>query len=71
VWRTVIPDLVATHRVIAPDLPGHGATDAIVGEVAPGRIFGWLGDLIECTCSAPPDFGTASRPHASARRSWR
>ena len=27
-WRRVIPDLVTTHRVIAPDLPGHGASDA-------------------------------------------
>jgi pimeloyl-ACP methyl ester carboxylesterase len=24
-WFTVIPDLIATHRVIAPDLPGHPA----------------------------------------------
>jgi pimeloyl-ACP methyl ester carboxylesterase len=24
-WFTVIPDLITTHRVIAPDLPGHGA----------------------------------------------
>ena len=25
-WLRVIPDLVTTHRVIAPDLPGQGAT---------------------------------------------
>ena len=25
-WFAVIPELVATHRVIAPDLPGHGAS---------------------------------------------
>jgi pimeloyl-ACP methyl ester carboxylesterase len=53
-WRTVIPNLVATHRVIAPDLPGHGTTDAIDGELVPERILGWLEDLIECTCSTPP-----------------
>src|SRR5919197_5155852 len=26
-WMRVIPDLVTTHRVIAPDLPGHGASE--------------------------------------------
>ena len=25
-WLPVFPDLVPTHRVIAPDLPGHGAS---------------------------------------------
>jgi len=28
-WLRVIPDLVTTHRVVAPDLPGHGASEAI------------------------------------------
>ena len=23
-WRWVVPDLVTTHRVVAPDLPAHG-----------------------------------------------
>ena len=26
-WMRVIPDLVTTHRVVAPDLPGHGASE--------------------------------------------
>ena len=25
-WRRVIPTLAETHRVVAPDLPGQGAT---------------------------------------------
>ena len=25
-WMRVIPDLVTTHRVVAPDLPGHGTS---------------------------------------------
>jgi pimeloyl-ACP methyl ester carboxylesterase len=54
VWCPVIPNVAATHRVIVPDLPGHGATDAIGGELDPDRIFGWLDDLIECTCPTPP-----------------
>jgi pimeloyl-ACP methyl ester carboxylesterase len=53
-WRHVIRDLVTTHRVIAPDLPGHGASDSI--DRPPDREFiaGWLDDLIECTCPVAP-----------------
>ena len=54
VWWPVIPNVVATHRVIAPDLPGHGATDAISGQLNPDCMIGWLDDLIECTCPTPP-----------------
>ena len=25
-WLPVLPDLIRTHRVIVPDLPGHGAS---------------------------------------------
>lgn len=25
-WRWVLPDLVRTHRVVAPDLPAHGSS---------------------------------------------
>ena len=47
-WLRVIPDLVAGHHVIAPDLPGHGASDAADDLVA------WLVALIEATCPEPP-----------------
>ena len=30
-WMRVIPDLVTTHRVIAPDLPGHGSSEVADG----------------------------------------
>ena len=30
-WMRVIPDLVTTHRVIAPDLPGHGTSEVVDG----------------------------------------
>ena len=53
-WMEVIPSLAATNRVIAPDLPGHGASDACTGVPGSDTILGWLDDLIECTCSAPP-----------------
>ena len=53
-WLRVAPELVTTHRVIAPDLPGHGASE--LGELTPGagRVLEWLDELIERTCSTPP-----------------
>jgi FAD/FMN-containing dehydrogenase/pimeloyl-ACP methyl ester carboxylesterase len=53
-WMRVIPDLVATHRVIAPDLPGHGASVVENGELHAERVVAWLGELIERTCASPP-----------------
>jgi pimeloyl-ACP methyl ester carboxylesterase len=53
-WSRVIPDLVTTHRVVAPDLPGHGASMRVDGELEPGRVLRWLGELIDRTCASPP-----------------
>lgn len=53
-WLLVIPDLVADHRVIAPDLPGHGASEVFDGPPDADRVLAWLDDLIECTCPTPP-----------------
>jgi pimeloyl-ACP methyl ester carboxylesterase len=53
-WFRVIPHLVGTHHVIAPDLPGHGASARCPGAPDSDALLGWLDDLIECTCSAPP-----------------
>ena len=53
-WMGVIPGLVPSHRVIAPDLPGHGASEVINGSLDGGRVLAWLGELIERTCKTPP-----------------
>ena len=53
-WMGVIPGLVATHRVIAPDLPGHGASEVADGPLDADRVLEWLGELIERTCISPP-----------------
>lgn len=53
-WDRVIPALVTTHRVIAPDLPGHGASELPDGTLDGDRVLGWLGELIERTCDQPP-----------------
>jgi pimeloyl-ACP methyl ester carboxylesterase len=53
-WARVIPDLIGTHRVVAPDLPGHGATGLPDGPLDHDRVLTWLGELIERTCASPP-----------------
>jgi pimeloyl-ACP methyl ester carboxylesterase len=53
-WMRVIPDLVTTHRVIAPDLPGHGTSTVGDGPLDAGRVLDWVGELIDHTCVSPP-----------------
>lgn len=53
-WRWVIPELVKTHRVIAPDLPAHGGTAAPDAGPDAERVCAWLGELIDDTCGGPP-----------------
>ena len=53
-WMRVIPDLVTTHRVVAPDLPGQGASEVADGQLDADRVLAWLGELIEHTCPSPP-----------------
>jgi pimeloyl-ACP methyl ester carboxylesterase len=52
-WMRVIPGLVATHRVIAPDLPGHGASEVGDRPLNAERVLAWLGELIDQTCALP------------------
>jgi len=53
VWMRVIPELVRTHRVIAPDLPGLGASE-LSGPPDAYAVLTWLDELIEQTCAIPP-----------------
>lgn len=53
-WMRVIPELAKTHRVVAPDLPGHGTSEATDGPLDADRVSAWLGELIERTCPTPP-----------------
>jgi pimeloyl-ACP methyl ester carboxylesterase len=54
VWMRVIPDLVTTHRVIATDLPGLGASEVSDGPPDATTGLTWIDELIERTCAIPP-----------------
>jgi pimeloyl-ACP methyl ester carboxylesterase len=53
-WMRVIPALSATHRVVAPDLPGHGASGIGEGALDAERIMAWMNELVGRTCATPP-----------------
>lgn len=53
-WMRVIPDLVTTHRVVAPDLPGHGTSEVVDGRLDADGLRAWLSGVIERTCPTPP-----------------
>jgi pimeloyl-ACP methyl ester carboxylesterase len=53
-WMGVIPQLATSHRVIIPDLPGHGVSEVVGGPLDTGRVLAWLGELVDRTCMSPP-----------------
>ena len=54
-WMRVVPQLVGTHRVIAPDLPGQGASELTrAGQLDRDRVVAWMSELIERTSPEPP-----------------
>jgi pimeloyl-ACP methyl ester carboxylesterase len=53
-WMRVIPDLVTTHRVVAPDLPGHGTSEVFDWRLDADGLRAWLTGVIERTCPSPP-----------------
>lgn len=53
-WRWILPDLVASHRAVAPDLPAHGRTGGAGEELDEERVLAWLDALLERTCPESP-----------------
>ncbi|WP_181783702.1 alpha/beta fold hydrolase [Pseudonocardia pini] len=53
-WAPVLPQLVREHRVIVPDLPGHGASEIVDGGVDAEAVLRWLDELVARTCPTRP-----------------
>lgn len=54
VWLPVLDDLTASHHVVVPDLPGHGASQLPAVAFTVDLVLAWLEDLIAQTCAEPP-----------------
>jgi pimeloyl-ACP methyl ester carboxylesterase len=53
-WVRVIPGLSRTHRVIAPDFPGHGRSGTHPDGLDADRVFAWLDALLDNRCRDHP-----------------
>jgi pimeloyl-ACP methyl ester carboxylesterase len=53
-WLPIVPALATSHRVIAPDLPGQGASTVAGGPPDASQVLAWLAELLERTCPSPP-----------------
>lgn len=53
-WLRVLPDLLQRHHVIAPDLPGHGASGDGDRPLTSENVLAWLEQLIARSCRTPP-----------------
>jgi len=53
-WMRIFSDLASTHRIIVPDLPGHGETKLPDNALNTEFMMHWLEDLIDKTCDRPP-----------------
>ena len=60
-WLPVMGDLMATHRVIAADLPGLGASELPDGPPDAARVLAWLGALIQRQLPGAAGAGRARR----------
>ncbi len=53
-WMRVIPELARNHRIIVPDLPGHGESGLPDADLDVPGVVQWLDALIDETCTEPP-----------------
>jgi len=51
-WAPVVPSLVRTHRIVAPDVPGLGESEA-VDALEPATFDRWLGELLDQSSERP------------------
>lgn len=54
VWLNVLDELVATHRVVVVDLPGHGDSLQVDATLDSATLVRWLDEVVAATCDMPP-----------------
>jgi len=60
-WSGVVPDLVARYHVLAPDLPGHGASSPLAGPLTIGMMLSAVESVLN---PRPPGSGTIIVGHS-------
>ncbi len=53
-WMRVLPELVTTHSVVVPDLPGHGESKLTDNPLTSDSVLEWLDTVIGRTTAEPP-----------------
>jgi 2-hydroxymuconate-semialdehyde hydrolase len=53
-WAPLIPALAQQHRVVVPDLPGLGESDAAAEGLTQAVFDRWFLELLAATCDEPP-----------------
>ena len=67
-WLPAMTELARTRRVVAPDLPGLGASRTDDGPPGAETALAWLGELVDRTCTSPPVLVGASLGGSIAAR---
>ncbi len=52
-WMRVLPQLVNEYKVLAPDLPGHGASGSATDKLNRETALKWLDTFLHQTCRQP------------------
>jgi 2-hydroxymuconate-semialdehyde hydrolase len=53
-WAPIIPALAQQYRVVVPDLPGLGESDALADGLSQNAFDQWFLELLAATCDEPP-----------------
>ncbi|MCU0303767.1 MAG: alpha/beta hydrolase [Thermoanaerobaculales bacterium] len=53
-WARVVGGLVGDHRLIIPDLPGHGSSDPAEGPIHMTQLLDGVSTVLEARCAGEP-----------------
>ena len=56
-WLRILPGLVRSHHVIAPDLPAHGGTGVPAGGLNESEVMRWVAGVVTAAAEPPTIVG--------------